>query len=408
MNMEEMDQCQTFQGLQEENAKRQAELDMITRQRSNSFVPTHAAPQEVEVCKKANQELTDLYLQQELRSHTGAVWCMKFSRDGTFLGTGGDDGIVRCWVVAGLAEGSSSTSRPVFEHLPYREYEGHKKEVLKLAWSAGNFLLSSSMDKTVRLWHILRTECLAVFRHAGNVTAIDFHPRDERYFLSASYQEMRLRLFNIPEKRCVDWAPTNVAPTAACFTHDGKSIVVGCSNGMCKFFATDTFKFVNEIDAVAGNRARAEDRKKVTGLEWASGHLLVTTNDSRIRRFDMRDFSLVCKYTGFTNTDIPLYATLSEQGEFIVCGSENNCVYVWNTNNKYEGGWFGGGSANRNESFECYEAHESMVTSTCWAPFAVRGLVAEGPEFLQGQIILSADYGGKIKIFEVRGAPKEA
>ena len=28
---------------------------------------------------------------QELTNHTGAVWCMKFSRDGTFLGTGGDD-----------------------------------------------------------------------------------------------------------------------------------------------------------------------------------------------------------------------------------------------------------------------------------------------------------------------------
>jgi hypothetical protein len=81
--MEEMDECNSFLGLQEENAKREAELDMLTRQRSNSFVPVQADKQEVTVVKKTHQELTDLYLQQELRSHTGAVWCMKFSRDGT-------------------------------------------------------------------------------------------------------------------------------------------------------------------------------------------------------------------------------------------------------------------------------------------------------------------------------------
>jgi WD40 repeat protein len=294
----------------------------------------------------------------------------------------------------------------VFEHDPYREYRGHKKEILKLAWSAGNFLLSSSMDKTVRLWHVLRADqCLATFRHGGNVTAIEFHPRDERYFLSASYQEMRLRLFNIPEKKCIEWAPTNVAPTAACFSEDGKTAVAGCSNGMCKFYSTEGLRFVHEIDAVAGNRKRAEDRKKVTGLEWATGSLLVTTNDSRIRRFDMRDFSLICKYSGFKNKDIPVYATLSEQGEYIVCGSENNCVYVWNTITPAAGGWFGGSRQDRNDSYESYAAHDAMVTATCWAPFGVRGLVAEGPEYLQGQIILSADYNGKIKIFEVRGAP---
>lgn len=39
------------------------------------------------------------------------------------------------------------------------------------------FLLSSSMDKTVRLWHISRRECLCCFQHIDFVTAIAFHPR---------------------------------------------------------------------------------------------------------------------------------------------------------------------------------------------------------------------------------------
>ena len=39
------------------------------------------------------------------------------------------------------------------------------------------FILSSSMDKTVRLWHISRRECLCCFQHIDFVTAIAFHPK---------------------------------------------------------------------------------------------------------------------------------------------------------------------------------------------------------------------------------------
>jgi len=42
------------------------------------------------------------------------------------------------------------------------------------------------MDKTVRLWHLSRLECLCFFRHVDFVSAIAFHPRDDRYFVSAS------------------------------------------------------------------------------------------------------------------------------------------------------------------------------------------------------------------------------
>ena len=33
------------------------------------------------------------------------------------------------------------------------------------------------MDKTVRLWHISRRECLCAFQHIDFVTAIVFHPK---------------------------------------------------------------------------------------------------------------------------------------------------------------------------------------------------------------------------------------
>lgn len=69
---------------------------------------------------------------------------------------------------------------------PFCELVGHQAPVLGVAWSKSLFILSSSMDKTVRLWHLSRPECLCFFRHVDFVSAIAFHPRDDRYFVSAS------------------------------------------------------------------------------------------------------------------------------------------------------------------------------------------------------------------------------
>jgi WD40 repeat protein len=58
------------------------------------------------------------------------------------------------------------------------------------------------MDKTVRLWHISRDECLCAFQHLDFVTSIAFHPRDDRFFLSDSL-DCKLRLWNVRQSsRC--------------------------------------------------------------------------------------------------------------------------------------------------------------------------------------------------------------
>ena len=77
---------------------------------------------------------------------------------------------------------------------PFCTYTGHSADVLDLSWSnvsriyfmgsiinfmilQNYFMLTSSMDKTVRLWHISRKECLCIFKHVDFVTAIAFHPK---------------------------------------------------------------------------------------------------------------------------------------------------------------------------------------------------------------------------------------
>lgn len=99
---------------------------------------------------------------------------------------------------------SEDKSHQVFMDRPFCQYSGHTSDLLDVSWSKNYFILTSSMDKTVRLWHISRRECLCCFQHIDFVTAICFHPRNDQFFLSGSL-DGKLRLWNIPDKKVALW-----------------------------------------------------------------------------------------------------------------------------------------------------------------------------------------------------------
>ncbi|XP_034034441.1 WD repeat-containing protein 44 isoform X2 [Thalassophryne amazonica] len=397
--------------------------------------------------------------------HMGAVWTMKFSHCGRLLATAGQDNVVYIWVLKAAfdyfnnmrlkynTEGRVSPSpsqeslcscksdtdpgascvpedpdtedrNAPFRQVPFCKYKGHTADLLDLSWSKNFFLLSSSMDKTVRLWHISRRECLCCFQHIDFVTAIAFHPRDDRYFLSGSL-DGKLRLWNIPDKKVALWNEVDGQTrliTAANFCQNGKYAVIGTYDGRCIFYDTERLKYHTQIH-VRSTRGRNKVGRKITGIEPLPGEnkILVTSNDSRIRLYDLRDLSLSMKYKGYVNSSSQIKASFSHDYAFIVSGSEDKYIYIWST--YHDLSKFTSVRRDRNDFWEGIKAHNAVVTSAVFAPHP--GLIvpqetgAEKPEAEcksldstdsetipsgalktdHTEVLLSADFTGAIKVF---------
>jgi WD40 repeat protein len=270
------------------------------------------------------------------------------------------------------------------------------------AWSRSNFLLSASMDKTVRLWHITRPKCLSMFQHSDFVTAVAFHPTEDRLFMSGSFDK-KIRMWDIPDHKVIEWAQTPNMITAAAFSPDGKMVVAGLHSGEVIFHETIGLKYFTQIEC-KNRHGKDKNGRKVTGLQYLpqGKKLLISTNDSRLRLFNTVDFNMVTKFKGLENDDdLQICATFSEDGENVVSGSDDSFVYVWNTEAKDTGAGFFSSLVSKdtdtNQSYEKYKVHEGIVTVARFAPTSTQRFARSAPEASDGSdtpppVIVSAGY----------------
>ena len=107
--------------------------------------------------------------------------------------------------------------------------------------------------------------------------------------------------------------------------------------------------------------------------------IMVTSNDSRIRVY--QHYALICKYKGLHNANTQIKASFSQDGSYIICGSDDgNCV-VWNN--------IGAGKqevhpsapldhvAEKCGSYESFQAHNEIQTIAIFAPDSLQRILRQ-------------------------------
>ncbi|KAL6503185.1 hypothetical protein OROHE_023814 [Orobanche hederae] len=386
---------------------------------------------------KSYKEFTALHLSQEIQAHEGSIWTIRFSSDARYLASAGEDKVIHVWEVqecdvmstrAGddlsLVSGTPvhpmagiGSDRPPLAEItpmpserkkkgknnrkkgnsipdyvnvpetvfalsekPFCTFKGHQDDVLDLSWSKSQLLLSSSMDKTVRMWDLETRSCLKIFAHNDYVTCIQFNPVDDDYFMSGSL-DGKVRIWNIPDRHVVDWTDLHEMVTAASYTPDGQIMGLKLSVRIlwdrkcshltykCCNLQTHPLRFMIQhgprsntqttggwtdqevpplvhIKGSAGftvlmMRIKSQTKKlpgfqsqpqakKITGFQfapWNPSEVLITSTDSRIRIYNGPE--LIQKYRGFRNTSSQISASFSPDGKHVISASEDSQVYIW-------------------------------------------------------------------------------
>ncbi|KAF8379751.1 hypothetical protein HHK36_029200 [Tetracentron sinense] len=346
---------------------------------TDSFPTLGASTQRVRVrpYRKRSKEFSSLYMGQEFHAHEGSILTMKFSLDGQYLASAGEDGIVRVWqvmedersnevdipdidpscvyfTVNHLSEvaplymdkekmgklkalrKASDSACVIFPPKVFRvsekalhEFHGHIGEVLDLSWSKNLYLLSSSVDKTVRLWQVRCDQCLRVFSHNNYVTCVQFNPVDDNYFISGSI-DGKVRIWAVPGCQVVDWTDIREIVTAVCYRPDGQGGIIGTMTGNCRFYEVSDNHL--QLDAqICLQGKKKSPSKRITGFQFSPSDpskVVVTSADSQVRI--LHGVDVICKYRGLRNAGSQISASFTSDGKHIVSASEDSNVYVWN------------------------------------------------------------------------------
>ncbi|CAH8254966.1 unnamed protein product [Arabidopsis lyrata] len=272
----------------------------------------------VKTNKKSHVELSAAYMVQKINGHKGKIWVLKFSPD---------------------------------------ELYGHTGDVLDLAWSDSNLLLSASKDKTARLWRIGCDQCLHVFHHNNYVTCVEFNPVNKNNFLSGSI-DGKARIWGLSEERVVAWTDVRDSISAICYQPNGNGFVVGCITGNCRFYQ------ISGNDVIMDEQILSRGRNNITAVEFCPGSsekLMVSTDESKVRIFNktqiFHKFKAPSKYGKQSSASF-----VSSTGKHILSVRRGLGVYLWNND-----GFPSRKGAKSSRSFEYFHS-PGVSAAAAWTP----------------------------------------
>lgn len=143
-----------------------------------------------------------------LKRHSKSVNVCRFSPDGEYLATAGDDEVVIIWKLSDASVNPGNLFQDEDEDnkenwVACKIFRGHLAEIYDLCWSSdGKKLVSGSMDNTAIVWDVVKEQRVALFNeHKSFVQGVAMDPQNE--YVATMSTDRSCRIFNVSSKNCI-------------------------------------------------------------------------------------------------------------------------------------------------------------------------------------------------------------
>ncbi|KDO49479.1 hypothetical protein CISIN_1g0108712mg, partial [Citrus sinensis] len=220
---------------------------------------------------------------------------------------------------------------------------GHSKDVTDFDFSSNNqYIASSSMDKTVRVWELTKGDCIRVIYGVSSQLCIRFHPVNNN-FLSVGNANKEITVFNFSTGRIIKKLVVDSEVTSMDHDHTGQLLFCGDAQGCIYSISMESHS--GALSRSHRHRTTGKRKCPVTTVQYrsfsllAGGPVLLTcTQDGNLSFFSVAleiqgyltfrcSLKLAPRVHSIRASFCPLLSL--EKGEYIVAGSEDSNVYFY-------------------------------------------------------------------------------
>ncbi|PQE22834.1 wd domain-containing protein [Rutstroemia sp. NJR-2017a BBW] len=250
----------------------------------------------------------------ELEKHTGEIWVVEFSHDGSRLASCGSDGCVVIYNV------------PDFD-VQYI-FADHEKGVCSFAWSPDDsMMVTCGRDHRARLWSTTTGDLLKTLpRFNEPVSSCVWAPDGQSFVTGSLSKDRNLCQWNVNGDLIYDWGREHRIQDIAVSPNGNRLVALGTSTFIHVYnFVTRELEY--ELDL--------KTRLCSVSISQNSRHLLVNTVDGEIRMLDIDTGEKVRSFvSGDKGGEYIIRSAFGGANEsFVVSGSEIGNVLIYHKEN---------------------------------------------------------------------------